>query len=170
MFFTLSPAEMNIVFIADCRGFLLRALFMSAAGLVFFSTWIVLFFLLLDFRKSVFIICQDRYVNPFAPDPSYECFGFYWRNDYWVIVLPLSEAFIPPHFVYLQARIGFDTQDCTLGTVCSLSVSIALLHLPLLKCVCVLLIQVISVGFDTFFIPTVFLLSIISPCWPLFYA
>ncbi len=58
--------------IADCRGFLQQASFMST---ILFHVDSLLFFPLLpllDCGKSVFIICQDWYVNPFAPDPSLE--------------------------------------------------------------------------------------------------
>jgi len=54
--------------IADGRGFLQQAPFMSTI-LVYRSFLLVP---LSDYGKSVFIICQDWYVNPFAPDPSLE--------------------------------------------------------------------------------------------------
>lgn len=66
---------MNRTVIADSRGFLQQAPFMST--ILFHVGYSVFYrsFLLLslpDYGKSVFIICQDWYVNPFAPDPSLE--------------------------------------------------------------------------------------------------
>lgn len=66
---------MNMTVIADSRGFLQQAPFMPA--ILFHVDYSVFYrsFLLLslpDYGKSVFIICQDWYVNPFAPDPSLE--------------------------------------------------------------------------------------------------
>lgn len=68
MFFTLSPAGTNMTVIADSRGFLQQAPFMST--ILFYRSFLLL--PLSDYGKSVFIICQDWYVNPFAPDPSLE--------------------------------------------------------------------------------------------------
>lgn len=55
--------------IADCRGFLQQAPFMPT---FFFHVDALLFPLCWTAEKRVFIICQDWYVNPFAPDPSLE--------------------------------------------------------------------------------------------------
>lgn len=68
MFFTLSPAGTNMTVIADSRGFLQQAPFMST--IPFYRSFLLL--PLSDYWKRVFIICQDWYVNPFAPDPSLE--------------------------------------------------------------------------------------------------
>ncbi len=58
--------------IADCRGFLQQAPFMSTILFHMDVCSFPCFFHCWTAGKSVFIICQDWDVNPLAPDPSLE--------------------------------------------------------------------------------------------------
>lgn len=72
MFFTSAPAGTNITVITDCRGFLQPAPYTVRAFPSGPSCLLMPPPPYPDYEKSVFIICQDWYVNPFAPDPSLE--------------------------------------------------------------------------------------------------
>lgn len=148
MFFTLSPAEMNTVVIADCRGFRLQGLFMSYCWPCVLFHMDCSLFPSPGLQEECFHYLPRLVCQSFCPWPKFrmlwvlleEWLPSYRATSLWglytsTLRIPSGKDWIWYPGPYLGNRL--------------LSICLHCFAAPptLLKCVCVLLIQAISVGF-----------------------